>query len=587
MKLPLSLLAVISAFLPVPTRAGYVCNAPPPSGNLGKLEEAPSTDILFLLDTSISMCPLLDHWIYGLQKLVKQMKASPFPNPRYALVTYGGNPRIRLSFTSDIQRLNEALSIIDCDGLGQEASMEAIRRALPPFRGTDMMKDCIFPDDKTCSLDWKAGASKVILLGTDEDSDLPTKNSYFASYQNSSVTLYDSYRHRLPEANKKLSCNTHVNDWEPSWGPVTLDTLECEVDPQYTFFRSTNKDFRLTQPFLLEIGMTADTLIANGVYLWTFLAPGAGTSEWEGVLPVSSYNQNSNYWWSRVGNNCETDPPRDNFTILDIQIGCPGMETKKNSKYDEPGTLKNLIQGGLSTSLQSVMLAYGGKMRVVDMGPFLGNYYANRGTVLDSSAYDDFFKISNEDGLSGDGSYSDEPTSKIDSDVVKPFFSDFQQEITSLQKHCTNVVPSRTIDINKPITGTMTSTNDPDAGGRGGRGGTGTSGGNTSTPPTSSTPGPIEQPQGPSDSVNMPPVPVMIGIIAACVAGLLLIGLGAILYRRRKLRAEPEIFRSAPPEAIRPPPAANPLYQRQGQTQYSENPLYHARHGDGAFSYAS
>ena len=55
-------------------------------------------------------------------------------------------------------------------GGGQEAGLEAIRMALD--EEGNMIAGCANTDD--CSLVWRAGAKRVIIMITDEDSDLPT-----------------------------------------------------------------------------------------------------------------------------------------------------------------------------------------------------------------------------------------------------------------------------------------------------------------------------------------------------------------------------------------------------------------------------
>ena len=79
---------------------------------------------------------------------------------------------------NDIQLLESRLSKMDCNAGGQEASFEAIRRSLPPLNGQDLIKACpkdIYGTNQAlnCLIQWRDNAAKVIVLATDEDSDMP------------------------------------------------------------------------------------------------------------------------------------------------------------------------------------------------------------------------------------------------------------------------------------------------------------------------------------------------------------------------------------------------------------------------------
>ena len=62
------------------------------------------------------------------------------------------------------------MSSISSSVSGQEPGLEAIRMSLDGLDG--MVAGCADPED--CSLVWRAGSKRVIIMLTDEDSDLPT-----------------------------------------------------------------------------------------------------------------------------------------------------------------------------------------------------------------------------------------------------------------------------------------------------------------------------------------------------------------------------------------------------------------------------
>ena len=57
-----------------------------------------------------------------------------------------------------------------CSGYGQEAGLEAIRMALDGKNS--MTTGCT--DVANCDITWREGAKRVIIMVTDEDSDMPT-----------------------------------------------------------------------------------------------------------------------------------------------------------------------------------------------------------------------------------------------------------------------------------------------------------------------------------------------------------------------------------------------------------------------------
>ena len=495
---------------------------------------------------------------------------------------------------TDLKGFADVLDGVDCGFNGQEASLEAIRRILPPYSGFDLEKACA--DDSStstttmddCSLTFRPGSIKLILLATDEDSDLPIKSKYFAKGQYSSSSMYSVNRGQRYDADGgdcyPSMCNFDGNDYEPAWTPAILDYVD---DAAYTYYRNSSQDFRLTDPFLREVALTADALVSNQALLLSWIpASGVGTSDTASVMPVSVYDETSSYWWSRCQQQQQQqqqeqqqqqDPTVDACcdrqsanSLLHLQYGSPRLQVQDVdfTGFSADATLQNLIQAGLAQSLQAYVLAYGGRMRVYDLD-----------RMLLSSESELEPKPNEQPSTSGDGTTTaggdttggaDDPTATtIRDEILIPFAEETARQVTQLQRECTFVAPSGSIDIRKPVTGIE------GAGGNGGNGGTTPGAGKPTTPGG----GPNDNTNGGGNNGSLP-LPVLIGIVVGALALLGLVGAGVVLARRRstRRRAEADVFRSAPlPTTTVNPPVDNPLYERGQSTRFTENPLYTSR----------
>ncbi len=90
------------------------------------------------------------------------------------LLLFFKSSRYAFSFPLIIQSngtlAQEMINAVGCSGYGQEAGLEAIRMALD---GKDSMSEgCTDVDN--CKLNWRDNSKRVIIMITDEDSDLPT-----------------------------------------------------------------------------------------------------------------------------------------------------------------------------------------------------------------------------------------------------------------------------------------------------------------------------------------------------------------------------------------------------------------------------
>jgi hypothetical protein len=69
------------------------------------------------------------------------------------------------------KKTQKAVHAVGCASHGQEAGLEAIRMALD---GEDRMAEGCTDLSTNCKLKWRDGSKRVIIMITDEDSDLPT-----------------------------------------------------------------------------------------------------------------------------------------------------------------------------------------------------------------------------------------------------------------------------------------------------------------------------------------------------------------------------------------------------------------------------
>jgi hypothetical protein len=350
-------------------QAGYVCK----NVTQTMTKPVPRADFLFLIDASGSMCPYIAGVKAGLIKFSKLINSTGM-DARFSLVRFGGNPQVRLPFTGDLNALKSSLDEMPCNAGGQEAAFEAIRRVLPPFEGKDMVMKCPSAfggttDPSQCNTVWRTNAAKVIILATDEDSDLPMSAAHrgIGQMAGHGITFcqgnYDSAQKCIKSAN-----------WEPAFSPAILSLIPGTKE--YTFYRS-GPNLTISKPFLDEITNTTNRLLVNGVFLNSLVSLTVGTDYWK-LLPVSAFNVTSAYFKAK-SNSKEFLP--DGNTVATLQFGHPDCAAQgaDYSNFDADTTLKCLESTGLGVSMQSQILrsqesrAVGkrGLMRVFDIARFV------------------------------------------------------------------------------------------------------------------------------------------------------------------------------------------------------------------------
>jgi len=113
-------------------------------------------DIVIVIDTSGSMCPYTEAVAGGLYQYLDQFQGNL--NFRWALVdmsmAYGDNVQVVLDFT-DMATVQAAVSAMGCDGIGSEASLDALY-------------DTCSYNDSDLGLTWNTNANALVFSFTDE-----------------------------------------------------------------------------------------------------------------------------------------------------------------------------------------------------------------------------------------------------------------------------------------------------------------------------------------------------------------------------------------------------------------------------------
>jgi hypothetical protein len=162
------LLALSLSCLPL-AKATVVCNS--------TLVNKP-VDFLFLIDGSPSMCTYISAITAGFESFTQKLVSSNV-DYQFGIVVFGGSPQLLSPLTTNGTAIKSILGAIQCTYGAQEASFEAIRMVLGSTANTDLVASC--SKGVTCQLNWRSNSSKVLMIATNEDSDLPTNRYDLAS----------------------------------------------------------------------------------------------------------------------------------------------------------------------------------------------------------------------------------------------------------------------------------------------------------------------------------------------------------------------------------------------------------------------
>jgi len=337
-----------------------------------------NTDIVFIFDESVSMCPYIDAMRSKLNVLVQQLKDAK-ANVRFAVIGFGGKPRIYSAFTSDIAAVEKAFVKLNCNENGQESGLEAIRMFLKESSKFINKIDSVYGQSTfkdIYQLRWRNNSYKTIIVVTDEDSDLPQYEENMndlqkANFENvvniksfdgkdivaSDVQAFGGYpyylnKNYLPEYTKDIF-------FEPVFSPASLTT----VNGIYTFYRN-GSPLVLSEAYQKEVDETAELINEKGVKLFMLLNDNLAESQ--GVdVSNSQYDESNPYWISKGISE------KDDGSTITAQYGNPLIDKIQNIEYDKEAILSELTKRHQEKSLQGQILKNeNGFCRVFNMKEF-------------------------------------------------------------------------------------------------------------------------------------------------------------------------------------------------------------------------
>jgi len=336
-----------------------------------------NTDIVFLFDESASMCKYINPMREKLNSLIQQLDEAN-AKARFAVIGFGGAPRIYSSFTGDVSEIEKAFEKLNCNESGQESGLEAIRMFLngsKKFINKIESKYGQKKFKKVSELKWRKNSTKTIILVTDEDSDLPIYEENFneiqkANFKNdinikkldgkdivaSDVEPFGGFpyylnKNYLPKYKKEIF-------FEPAFSPVSLTT----VNGVYTFYRN-GSPLVLSEAFQKEVDETANLINEQGIHVFMLLNDNLADSQGVDVAN-SQYNENNPYWISKgVSQN-------DDSSTITAQYGNPKLDFLQNDEYASEKVYEQLVKNNQQNSLQGQILSKNGFCRAFNMKQF-------------------------------------------------------------------------------------------------------------------------------------------------------------------------------------------------------------------------
>jgi len=340
-----------------------------------------NSDIVFFFDESVSMCDYIEALRKKLQDFLDELNTAK-ANARFALVGFGGKPRIYSGFTSDVDAIKKAFNKLNCEQGGQESGLEAIRMffnrstKFDDKQDDDVSEQQYFTD--VSKLEWRENSTKTVILVTDEDSDLPhfeenrndlqTANvngklgSVYTNteYTKKDINHYMGFPYYFPDNSKIPTYNTG-NYMEPPFSPSIITT----IDGVLTFYRS-GTPLVLTDAYQKEVDQTAQLLIQENVQVFMLLNDDLATAQGAAV-GNSQFNAKNPYWVKY-----EKYPEDDSSTIT-AQYGNPLLDSISNLDYSRDKVLGDLIERKQDKSVQGQVLAKKGFCRAFNIKDFVNN----------------------------------------------------------------------------------------------------------------------------------------------------------------------------------------------------------------------
>ena len=311
-------------------------------------------DFLFLLDASGSMNNKIRGVESGFNAFAAMINKTNI-SAQFGAVRFGGTPSLFLPFTNSTADLASAVARIRTAGAGgQEAGLEAIRASLPPENGNFMTKVCTGVYTSRCTLNWRPNALKVMILATDENSDLPTLARYRMPGQNGSISFCWA-----PWAN-----NVCTSGIEP---PFLPRTIMRDTSGNNNYYR-TAQPMRMPTPYEEEIRATAQVLLDQGVYMNVLMSLQA----WGGEA-IAKFDNTNLFWRQAFANVTLAQRPSDGTIVSAYQYGDfnQAVQFANYSGFNRAATLQRLTTANLSNSLNARVLASGGFIRLFNVERFI------------------------------------------------------------------------------------------------------------------------------------------------------------------------------------------------------------------------
>jgi len=357
-----------------------------------------NSDIVFIFDESISMCSYIEALRKKLQSFIDELKNAK-ANARFAVIGFGGEPRVYSGFTDDVSLVKEAFDKLNCAQGGQESGLEAIRMFLQKSNNFINKAKYAYFDTftETDKLEWRNGSTKTIILVTDEDSDLPhfkeNMNDLQIANLNDMIDVSDYYNKEITDVDKFMAypaSMSYTYDYykniiyintpystdlyiEPSFSPARF----AIVNDIMSFYRS-GTPLVLSEPYQKEVDETAKLLIKENIQLFMLLNDDLQKAQGERVAN-SQFNKNNPYW----KNNLKNIEPKDDSSTITAQYGNPLLDSVSNTKYNKENILQSLTQKKQEKSIQGQLLANGGYCRAFNIKDFV----SSNGSEMVNSLY--------------------------------------------------------------------------------------------------------------------------------------------------------------------------------------------------------
>jgi hypothetical protein len=150
----------------------------------------------------------------------------------------------------------------------------------------------------------------------------------------------------------------------------------------YQKYRSSNDTLVLDQDYAIEVSLTAELIVAKNAHVHLLMK---GDFNRNPHQPSSSFNKHN--WYFNETNAVESDSDNKHTAILQYGDPLEAQQSSDLTSWDRTATLENLNSKDLGHSLQGLVLASGGYMRLYDVEGLI---------AAEADIRDDFFAAAHE-----------------------------------------------------------------------------------------------------------------------------------------------------------------------------------------------